>query len=147
MLSFSGVEDVIIFHDVNVIIFEGLGNIRVLRMLSFFRVLSFLLSFGYIIYFMLSFGVIIFLCYHLVLSFILCYHLMFSFFVIIYCYNFPLFSENVTLLAHFYMNLPQKSRHGFLMSPAEKNWWLSPAASVLIIYHTLGQQSPMMDIL
>jgi hypothetical protein len=89
MLSFSSVEDVIIFHGVNVIIFEGLDNIRVLTMLSFFRMLSFMLSFGVIIYFMLSFGVII----YFMLSFdviIFCHHLLLSF------PPFFLFPENVT---------------------------------------------------
>jgi hypothetical protein len=77
MLSFSSVEDVILFHGVNFIIFEGLDVI--------------------------IFHVIIW-CYHLMLSFLtvckcyhfcviiflvqdgryqLCYHLMLSFFVII----------------------------------------------------------------
>ncbi len=100
MLSFSIVEDVILFYGVNVIIFEGLEIIifhGVPYMLSFLK--HWVLSLGVIIYFMLSFDVIIshslqmlsfcviiFPCTGWVLSFML------SFNVIIFCYHFPPFS-------------------------------------------------------
>jgi hypothetical protein len=88
MLSFSSVEDVILFQGVNVIIFEGL-DVIIFEALGviflccgiIFRVLSFMLSFGVII-FVLSFFLVQDGCYQL------CYHLMLSFFVIIS----PLFS-------------------------------------------------------
>jgi hypothetical protein len=78
MLSSSSVEDVILFHGVNVNIFEGLDviifygvpytyviifealGVIFLECGIIFRVLSFMLSFCVIIYFMLSFDVIIF---------------------------------------------------------------------------------------
>ncbi len=129
MLSFSSVEDVILFHGVNVITFEGLLSFFMVYHICyhFWSTRCYLFRVWY--YFLGSYH----LCYHLVLAFILCYHFMLSFLtvckfyhfciiiflctgwvlsfmlsfnVIIFCYHFPPFSfswkrDTLEETAHF----------------------------------------------
>jgi hypothetical protein len=89
MLSVSSVEDVIIFHGVNAIIFGDLDVIiLIVEDVIIFHGVNVIIFEGLdvIIFECYHFYVIIFPCTYFVLSFVL------SFFVIIYCYHFPPFS-------------------------------------------------------